>query len=98
MNTVYKYEIPAALSALGAQFVHEFTLALPKEGRVLNMDVQQSRSPKFQIWALVDPEAELSERKFLFLGTGHNTERKNVQYIDSWVTDGLVFHLFEVFE
>ncbi len=98
MLIVYKYEIPATLSALGAQFKHSFKLDIPKYGTILKMDVQETRSKQFQIWALVDPENETTKRRFLFLGTGHKTEYTKLQHIDSWVTDGLVFHLFEVFD
>jgi len=43
-----------------------------------------------------DEPTVIRERRFVFLGTGHTTKHANLQFIDAWVTDGLVFHLFEV--
>jgi hypothetical protein len=98
MLTVYKYAIPATLTAFGAQFEHNFELNIPIDGIILKMGVQETRSTQFQIWALVNPENNRVKRKFVFLGTGHNTNYTRLQYIDSWVTDNLVFHLFEVLD
>ena len=98
MLTVFKYEIPAKLGGISTEFVPEFTLMIPNPGIILKMDVQPSRSASFVIWALVDETGHTRERRFVFLGTGHTTQHPNLQFIDSWVSDGLVFHLFEVLE
>ncbi len=96
MLTVYKYGIPATLGVAGARFSSEFELTIPNPGIVTKMGMQESRSSQFQVWALVDPDGLVRTRKFVFLGTGHETKHKNLMFIDAWITDGLVFHLFEV--
>lgn len=97
MLTIWKYETPATLDDNAAHFMHEFTLHIPDPGIVTRMGIQPSRSRSFVVWALVDPESSsVRERHFLFLGTGHMTGHTRLQFIDAWITDGLVFHLFEI--
>lgn len=105
MLTVYKYPIPATLTdnlgpdgEPGIRFENEFTIEIPNPGIITRMAAQPSRTPHLQIWALVDDDqaAVVRERRFVFLGTGHTTRHTNLLFIDAWITDGLVFHLFEV--
>lgn len=103
MRVVYKYSIPARLivrdgSLYGSCIFDQlFTLALPQGAQLLEMGVQNDH---FFVWALVDPSAKEILRSFAFLGTGHKVQRRSedLVYISSWVSTGLVFHLFEVKE
>lgn len=48
------------------------------------------------LWAMVDPTAEMTERKVRIIGTGHPIGCDPGEYIDSFfLADGaLVFHVF----
>ena len=93
---VYKYAIPAHLTESGINFENEFKLSIPNPGIIMSVGVQKSRSLQFQVWALVDPQALPIDRNFLWLGTGHETDHTKLQFIYAYITDGLVFHLFEI--
>ncbi len=96
MLTVYKYPIPATLVEDGLDYDKTFELSIPNPGIITKLGIQPDVSPQFQIWALVDPEEKLVTNKFVLLGTGKTTEQENLLFIDSWVSDGMVIHLFKV--
>jgi len=100
MLTVYKYPIQAKRNIMGNGVVYDnnFELAISSPGIITRIGLQESRLPYLQIWALVDPTKETVTRKFVLLGTGETTNETKLKFIDSWVTDGLVLHLFEVLE
>jgi hypothetical protein len=86
MVKIYKYPVPVK---------DEFTVPLPVGAKVLSVQMQR-RQPT--IWALVETEAALQERRFAVRGTGHDAEGLQFEkYIGTWqMHDGdLVFHLFE---
>ena len=85
MKRVYKYDIDV---------LDNFVLELPEDAQILTVQMQYG-SPV--IWALIDDDKPLKERKFRLAGTGHPIE-ENVKYIGTFqLMDGaLVFHLFEV--
>lgn len=82
--TVHKY--PARLGS--------FDLHLPEGARVLTIQMQHDQP---QLWALVDPHAELVPREFLAIGSGHQIEEELLTYIGTFQQDGgaFVWHLFE---
>lgn len=86
MKKVYKYTL---------DWDDYTTLMLPVGARILHFDVQHGKP---QIWALVDPEAEMINRVFRLAGTGHPIIEEDIAHIGSTLMlDGkFVWHLFEV--
>lgn len=74
-----------------------FTLKLPRHAEILHVAEQHG---KFQLSALVDPDAPVETRRFRFAGTGHpiNESPEKIYFICTVMSDGgsLVFHFFEV--
>lgn len=93
MLTVYKYVLPS---------VAELALSLPQGAQVLHFDVntaaQISSETYLAIWALVDPDQPLEQRRFLVLGTGAPVVSAHARYFGTTIDRqrGLVWHLFEL--
>ena len=85
MKVIYKYKL------VGRNTV----LSLPKGALVLHADWQRGEP---QLWALVTPGEETEERKFLFIGTGHDIQETKLQHVSSFLIHGgeFVFHVLEV--
>lgn len=88
MLTVWKYAIPID---------DRFTLDMPIGALILTVQAQQDKP---QLWALVDPDAEIESRTFRLAGTGHPIKEESLRllYLGTFQAhDGaLVLHLFEV--
>lgn len=87
MITVHKYPV---------EFADNFTLKLPVGAKVLDCQMQNG---SMCMWALVDTEASLVERKFRLAGSGHlikNSAGSLVHVSTFQPQVGLVFHLFEI--
>lgn len=71
------------------------TIEMPKGSEILTIQTQKETPC---IWALVDPNAEKVTRIFEMYGTGHEIDKKERMYINSFQLygGGLVFHLFEL--
>lgn len=74
-----------------------FTISMP--GRAMLLSVQmQGGAP--MIWALVEPDAPVTERRFRIAGTGHPIEEEIRYCLGTFQTPTewgvLVFHVFEV--
>ena len=97
-QTVYKYEIPAKLTPMGASFDNQFEMELPNGSKVLSLGVQLQRSHTFMIWVQHPAHFDgWAKRQFAFLGTGHVIETdKELIPVGNYISDGLVFHLFEL--
>jgi hypothetical protein len=69
-------------------------IEMPVGAEILTVQAQGD-SP--MLWALVDPVKKKEMRKFLMLGTGHETEEKNLTYIGTFqlMVGALMFHVFE---
>jgi hypothetical protein len=59
MRTLYKYRIP---------IIDDPVVQMPKGAQLLKFAMQGT---DLYVWALVDTEAEMEERKFKIFGTGH---------------------------
>ncbi len=85
MKTIYKY----ALSTEDTQLID-----MPRHAQVLTVQTQRGEP---QLWALVDPHAELETRKFYTYGTGHPIDAGNLMdHVGTYqLRDGqFVFHVF----
>jgi hypothetical protein len=89
MTTIHKFE---------TIFENRFHLSMPKDARVLNVDLDRNNVPC--VWAMVDTDNDLETRYFELFGTGHEIhvdmgiER---EYIGSYRYQNGEFigHLFE---
>ena len=86
MKKVFKYEVPIK---------DDVVIEMPEGAEVLLFAAQRGIPC---VWARVDPEAPLVERRFRFAGTGHPLEANVGNHIGSFLMaqDQLVWHLFEV--
>ena len=87
MKTIWKYPLEAR---------DQYTLELPVDAKVLTVQDQGGLGP--QLWALVDPNAPTTKRKFHVVGTGHDATRiGDSEYVATFQLPGLglVFHVFE---
>lgn len=87
METIYKYQLPAADDA---------GVEMQAGAEILHIGVQGDIP---MIWALVDSEARMEVRKFVTYGTGHEVDcdPSGLKFIGTWMMAGgsLVFHTFE---
>ena len=86
MKTIWKYVLPTQ---------ERVTLQMPDGAKVLTAGEQQG---DLVLWALVDPNAPLSNRHFHICSTGHSTalatKEGYVGTVQTWPL-GLVWHIFE---
>ncbi len=90
-QAVWKYVVPPSVSG-------PTKLEMPRGAIVLSVHEQKG---DLCLWALVDPTAEVVERVFWVVGTGHIlpvSADKRVKYIGTaHLADGaLVLHVFEL--
>ena len=82
---IFKYK----LNIEEIQFV-----AMPKGAKVLTVQTQKGYPC---IWAIVDPQAEIENKKICMRGTGHDaSEVKDMCYIGTFQRYGgeMIFHVF----
>jgi hypothetical protein len=86
MITVHKYSFPIK---------DQFTLRLPKGAEILLVDEQEGNQLTC-IWAKIDTEAELVQRKFFLCGTGTEVP-PNVKHVASFqqYNGTFIWHLWE---
>lgn len=89
-QTIWKFDLPFPVT-------DRFVIEMPHGSTILCVDMQMDEP---RIWALVDPEAEMSHKQFELYGTGHPIDGLSFgqrKYIGTFqiVKLGLVFHLFE---
>jgi len=86
MRTVWKYQIPIK---------DYFELELPQGAKILTIQVQYGEP---QLWALVDPTAQLEFRLFRLSGTGHPITNRNLDYIETvqQLEGQFIWHIFEI--
>lgn len=85
MQTVWKYPVPIQA---------EFAVDMPEGAEVLTV---QGQGFQYQMWARVDADAVLEERRFHIRGTGHPLTGNEGRYVGTFQQAGglLVWHLFE---
>ncbi len=85
MKSIWKYPV---------KIESEFSILIPKGGKVLSVDVQNGK-PVF--WVIVDPNEEKKSRVFRVYGSGHLHEDIKGRYIGSFQLQVGTFvgHLFE---
>lgn len=98
MLTVYKYLVPLTDDyKYVVPLTADFSLELPMGAQILTFQAQRETPC---IWALVDPDARDSKRRFLLVETAYPIEQNAgaLRYVGSAQFRGgsLVFHLFEV--
>lgn len=84
MKTIWKFVLEPSIE-----------LEMPKGAQILSVHAQ---GENINLWALVDPKAEIEKRKFVAFGTGHNVPDQPMEFIGTAhpYNGQLVFHVFEV--
>ena len=99
MRTIYKYALP---------FGDDVSIEMPKDASILKFGIQSviDSTPYFVVWALVDTESEIGERRFRIVGTGDSLEDNTTAhgadipcecdyvYFDTLFDRRFVWHIF----
>ncbi len=83
MAVVYKY--PFAID-------DEIAIKMPFAATILLVEAQYGVPT---IWALVQPEAAETIRRFRIVGTGHPFDETNLRHVASFQEEPFVWHMFE---
>jgi len=78
------------------EITDELTIEMPKNADIMHFGIHNHVAA---LWACVDPENPMVERKFKVVGTGHEMPTNdNLNYIGTITNHELqyVWHLFEV--
>lgn len=89
MKRIWKYEIPTA---------DEPVISMPQGAKLLSVG-EQGR--KLFVWAAVDPNADLRNRRLRVAGTGHPLGHplEDMPFVGTvQVANGLVWHVFDTGE
>ncbi len=84
MKVIYKY----CIAILDSSYV-----AMPKDAEILSVGVQESR--KIVIWAIVDSEALIVQRRIHLRGTGHEAPPDSARHLGTVMDDPFVWHVFD---
>ena len=87
MKTIWKFP----LSSMDVNYIK-----MPEGAKILTVQTQMETPC---IWALVNPTAQMTQRVFRTVGTGHDLPEQNPHnYIGTFqlMAGQLVFHLFEI--
>lgn len=94
MRTVWKYPVPVQ---------DDFALTMPQGATILSVQAQGSHAVPGQggqpvLWALVDPDAPITQRQFRLAGTGHPVPDDPGTYVGTFQLygGGFIGHLWEV--
>lgn len=84
MSKIYKYQLEIGTTVV----------SMPEDARVITAQVQRGN---LCMWVVVDPNAEVIDRHFAVVGTGHHVP-DSAKYIATFQLDngGFVGHVFEV--
>lgn len=90
MKRIYKYPLPA-----GRLYTND--LRMPAGARILSVQVQHQ---VVCLWAVVDPEAEVTTRRLLVRDTGDSCEGLSETFIGTFQLEGgnTVGHVFDAGE
>jgi hypothetical protein len=67
---------------------------LPKDAEVLRIDRQYG---EFQLWAEVNTDKSMAQRKFVVYGTGTEIDKDlRLKYINTIFVNAFVWHFYEV--
>jgi len=75
----------------------EFSIAMPEHAKVLGM---QEHRQELVVWAMIDPTAPKTNRRFFYVGTGQHIPLSYVGHLSHISTiplvGGAMFHFFEL--
>ena len=88
MFSVWKFELVAADSPV---------VRMPEGAEVLSVAERGEFGNRLDMWALVDTDAPLQDRRFRVVGAGHSfSDAEDCRFVATVQTDvGLVWHVFE---
>lgn len=83
-KVIWKFEVP---------LVDGFSIRMPEKAELLHFAMQEDVPT---LWALVDPEAPIENRRFALFGTGQEYSYFDlVRYVGTIQEREFVWHLFE---
>lgn len=83
MKRIFKYDLT----------VSEITIPMPKGAEILHVAEQ---GWELRLWALVDTDRPIVDRKFFVVGTGHTFDPSGAKHLATVLAaNGLVWHVFE---
>jgi hypothetical protein len=71
------------------------TVEMQPDAEILSV---QKQNETITIWAVVDPEVEMIQRRFRIAATGEEFTDEGLEYIGTVQLSGLVWHIFEVLD
>jgi hypothetical protein len=69
------------------------TVEMQPDAEILSV---QKQNETITIWAVVDPEVEMIQRRFRIVATGEEFTDEGLEYIGTVQLSGLVWHIFEI--
>ena len=69
------------------------TIQIPAGAKLLHVDTQGTERPV--LWAAVNPDMPMENRRFVVVGTGHLEIPKDCVYVGTAVGPVYVWHVFE---
>lgn len=89
MQSIYKFKLQPNANSVSI-------IQIQKGAQILHVAYQGS---DFQVWALIDKDAKLTNRIFFIFGTGweigKNESFDNLKFVGTVFTGPLVFHVFD---
>lgn len=95
MRTVWRFEID--MQQVGDTQGY-FTLNMPLGSIPLHVAAQERAPYRPSLWALVEDDRQLAERRFLLTGTGaqgHEPPASKSEYVGTFQDAGFVWHVWE---
>ena len=91
MKVVFKYD---------CSIDDEVSVMMPADAKILKVAVQRSNDDDmkrrcFCIWALVETDNLKTDRHFRVYGTGKPIENEKQKFIETFLDEPFVWHLFE---
>jgi len=84
MKKIYKYRLEGILDIQ--------IIRMPESAHILTVQIQNN---KITLWATVNPDNLMTDRKFVVVGTGGEFNDDDASYIGTVQAMGLVWHIFE---
>jgi hypothetical protein len=86
MRTIFKYPLEVTDTPV---------VRMPAGAEILTVQMQRGEAC---IWAIVDDAVPNVSRRLLVVGTGHGMPLDSGQYVGTFQTGALVFHVFDLGE
>lgn len=93
MSTIWKF--PLNLYGPDGNVTDRPVVDIPEGALILTLCLQRGQPT---MWAVVDPDAPMAQRRFVVVGTGQPMPDEPTVYVGTWLSDEdgtFVFHVFD---